>query len=98
MNEIGVGGNLRTSWIEIHVLAVVYADLDADSTDFPVPTTLQIHPSNESIDLELIVLNRNMVIFIIIFVGKRENMLYKCGMDIFADKVGNISDNVFFSK
>ena len=46
--------------------------------------------------LGLTALNGNHVICVVIFCGKRENRLYECGMDIFAEIEGEVNDSDFF--
>ena len=46
--------------------------------------------------LGLTALNGDPVMCVVIFAGKRETKLYECGMDLFAEKVGDVSDDNFF--
>ena len=45
--------------------------------------------------LGLTTLSGNTVICVVIFAGDREESLYQCGMDIFVEKVGEVSVEVF---
>ena len=35
---------------------------------------------------------------VVIFSGKRKNLLYKTGMDVFAEKIGDVTDDNYFYK
>ena len=45
--------------------------------------------------LGLTALNGDPVMCVVIFAGKRETKLYECGVDVFAEKVGDVSDGNF---
>ena len=45
--------------------------------------------------LGLTALNGNAVMCVLIIEGKKENKLFECRMNIFAEKVGNVSDDFF---
>ena len=48
--------------------------------------------------LGITALNGDPVMCVIIFAGKRENKLYECGMDVFAEQIGEVGDEDFFEK
>ena len=45
--------------------------------------------------LGLTSLNGGAVMCIVIFAGKREHAIYETGMDVFAEQVGEVSDEFF---
>jgi hypothetical protein len=48
--------------------------------------------------LGLTSLNGDPVMCVLILAGVRKNLIYECGMDIFAEEIGEVTDDDYFAK